>query len=94
MFKRLLNIFKSKTNKMSTPLRTLRDVDIFDTVWIQDKNGIIYEGWIFDKTRKHIIVTASSDAGELKDYRFLLNVPLSSTEISQEQRTLYFNPQW
>ena len=88
MFEKILNWFKPKIIETSAPPKTLRDVDVFDTIWLEDKNGTIYKGWVFDKSRRHIIVTVSD---ELIDYRFILNVPLSSTQISQDHKILYFN---
>lgn len=91
MFNKIRNWFKPEIKKTSAPLKKLRDVDVFDTIWLQDKNGAIYDGWVFDKTRRHIIVTVLIETGELVDFRFLLKAPLSSTEISQDNRILYFN---
>lgn len=91
MFEKIKNIFKCKEPKKSTPLKTLRDVDFFDTIWLQDKNGAIYEGWVYDKSRKHLIVTVLKETGELIDYRFLKHGSLSATQLEQEHRILYFN---
>lgn len=92
MLKKLLNIFKRPTTEISTPLKTLRDVDIFDTVWIKDKSGIVYEGWIYDKTNKHIVITVVTEEGVYKDYRFIINkINKNISEIEQNHNILYFN---
>ena len=92
MFEKIKNIFKYKEPVKSIPLKTLRDVDFFDTVWVKDKSGIVYEGWIYDKTRKHLIVTAITEEGIYKDYRFITNkCNRTVTEIEQNHNVLYFN---
>lgn len=66
--------------------RTLKDLTIGDTVWVKD-NGEIFEGWIYDITRRCIVVVYDS----LKDYRFRIIKPLTLTEIVQGDKTLYCN---
>lgn len=95
MFKKLLNLFRYKEQEKSTPLKTLRDVDFFDTVWVKDKSGIIYEGWIYDKSKKHLIVTVVTEEGQYKDYRFIISkLNKSISEIEQNHNILYFNKLW
>lgn len=91
MLKKIRNWFLPEIIKSSVPLKTLRDADFFDTIWVKDKNENIYEGWIYDKSRKHIIVTVTNENGELIDYRFIKNGSLSTTELKQDNRILYFN---
>lgn len=92
MFEKIKNIFKYKEPVKSTPPKILRDVDFFDTVWVKDKSGITYEGWIYDKTRKHLIVTVITEEGVYKDYRFIINnINRFVTEIEQNHNVLYFN---
>lgn len=91
MLKKLINIFRKQTIETSTPQKTLRDVDIFDSVLIKDKSGIVYEGWVYDKTKKHIIVTVLKEDGQYYDYIFLLNKSGSKTEIEQNHNVLILN---
>lgn len=92
MLKKLLDIFKTKDVKNSIILKELKDADLFDTVWIVDKSGTIYEGWIYDKTRKHIIVTVPVEQGEYQDYRFIISKSNRfDTTIEQNHNILHFN---
>lgn len=68
-------------------LKTLKDLDILDSVWIKEE-GVIFEGWIFDITRRSIIVVYGKD---LRDFRFRLEKPFNRTEIEQDNRILYCN---
>ena len=72
------------------PLKTLKDLDFFDDVWIKDGSSIL-KGWIFDLNKKHIIITIPTDEGEFLDYRFTITKPLNQTELNQYNKTLYFN---
>lgn len=92
MFKKLLNIFKAEPVKKSIPLKTVRDIDFFDTVWIRDKSGIVYQGWVFDKNKKHVIVTVLKEDGKYYDYMFLLGKSGNKTEIEQNHNILFLNP--
>ena len=69
-------------------MKTIQDLEVFDTVWVKEKD-ILYEGWIFDINKKHIIVTVPKD--NYKDYRFVITRPLSQTELNQNGHTLLFN---
>lgn len=92
MFKKILELFKYKEPVKFTSLKTLKDADLFDTVWIVDKSGTIYEGWIYDKTRKHIIVTVPVEQGEYQDYRFIISKSNRfDTTIEQNHNILHFN---
>jgi len=82
---RLLQLQAEKAPEQSQ--RTLKDLDYFDSVWIKD-NGIIYEGWVFDITRRCIVVCYGPD---LLDFRFHLEKPLNCTELIQGDKTLYCN---
>ena len=93
MFKKILAWFKApKIEQKSTPPKTLRDVDFFDTVWLIDKTGIPYEGWIYEKTNKHIVATAIDEYGRYKDFRFIINHnDLQKSFIEQNHVKIYFD---
>lgn len=93
MFKKILNWFKKpKIEQKSTPPKTLRDVDFFDTIWIVDRDEIIYKGWVYDKSKKHVLVTVPTDQGLYKDYRFIItHNDLNKTFIEQNHVKLYFD---
>ena len=67
--------------------RKVKDLDIFDTVWVLD-NGELFDGWIFDVTRRAVIVLYDSG---LKDFRFRTEKLGDQTEINQDNKTLYCN---
>ena len=75
---------KPENNK---PLKTIKDLEIFDDVWIKDDNEI-YKGWIFDITRRNIIVCYGKQP---LDFRFQIPRPLTLTEIKQDNKILYCN---
>lgn len=93
MFKKILNWFKKpKIEQESTPPKTLRDVDFFDTVWIVDRDGVSYEGWIYDKSKKHIVATAVDPAGVYRDFRFVItHNDLQKLYIEQNHIKIYFD---
>ena len=67
--------------------KTLKDLDYLDSVWIKE-DGEVFEGWVFDFTRRCIIVVYGND---LRDFRFRLEKPLDRTEIEQDGKILYCN---
>lgn len=71
------------------PSKTLQDLEIFDTIWIQNSDGEILKGWIFDLNKKHIIVTVYDSDGNNQDYRFSLTRPLTQTQLKQNNLTLF-----
>ena len=95
MFKKILAWLKRpKIEQKSRPLKTLRDLDFFDTVWIIDKRGIPYEGWIYDKTKKHIIATVIDETGYHQDFRFIINYnDLNKSYLEQNHIKIYFDYQ-
>ena len=72
---------------ITKPEKTFKDLQVFDTVWIKE-NGIIYNGWVFEISRRCITVVYGND---LKDYKFQIPRPLSLVEITQDNKTLYCN---
>lgn len=66
---------------------TVKDLSILDTVWIKE-NDILYKGWIFDITRRCIIVVYGQD---LRDFRFRIDKFFNDTIIEQDNRILYCN---
>lgn len=80
----LISIF-SKTPPSSTPpLKTIRNLDITDDVWVKD-GDVLYKGWVFDISRRHITVCY----GENMDYMFRINK--QEDKIEQDNKTLYCN---
>lgn len=87
MFAWLKKIFNSNDSiQKDHPIdKTLNEIDVFDTVWIKDTNDI-YEGWIFEKTKKRLVIVSGS-----KEYIVYYTRPLTQTEIKFNNKILYFN---
>lgn len=71
------------------PLKTIKDLDVFDDVWIKEE-GEIYYGWIYEISRRHITVVYDNAK---RDYMFQIVKPLSNTQIEQDGKILYCNEQ-
>lgn len=84
MIKWLKKLFSYNLN-ISKPLVTIETADVFDTVWIKDKNTIL-QGWIYEKTKKSFRIVAKE-----KEYIFHYKRPLDKTEITFNNKVLYFN---
>ena len=70
--------------------KTLIDLDVLDTVWILD-NDVLYEGWVYDINKKHVIVTALSKDKKYLDFRFTITKPLTQSQLIQNNKTLFLN---
>lgn len=68
-------------------IKTIKDLSILDTVWIKDE-GIMYEGWIFDITRRCIIVVYGPD---LRDFRFRVDKNFDKEVITQNDKSMFCN---
>lgn len=79
---KLFSIFNS--NKQIPPIKTIRTLDLLDTVWVKD-GDILYKGWVFDISRRHITVVY----GNCFDYKFRINKQTDT--IEQGEKTLYCN---
>lgn len=95
MFKKILSWFKKpKIEQKSRPPKTLRDLDFFDSVWLIDKTGVTYEGWIYEKTKKHIVATAVDENGYYKDFRFITTPnDIKKSFLEQNHVKIYFDYQ-
>lgn len=69
------------------PLKTIKDLDVFDDVWIKDDEEIYY-GWIYEISRRHITVVYDNAK---KDYKFQIVKPLNNTQLEQDSKILYCN---
>ena len=78
---------QQKSESIKPKLKTLKDLDYLDSVWIKEDDEV-FEGWVFDFTRRCIIVVYGND---LRDFRFRLEKPLDRTEIEQDGKILYCN---
>lgn len=76
--------------KVEKPKKTLAELDFIDTVWVKDKDNL-YEGWVFDITKKHIIIVVSLSNGDSLEYRFNKTRPLTQTELVQNDKILFLN---
>ena len=87
MWKLLEKFFLIPTDESKSERKTIKDLDLLDSVWVKD-DDIIYSGWIFDITRRSIIVCYGND---LRDYRFRTNKLGNEELIEQDNKTLYCN---
>ena len=69
------------------PLKIIKDLDVFDDVWIKDEDEIYY-GWIFEITRRHITVVYDNAK---RDYKFYIEKQSKQTQIEQDNKILYCN---
>ena len=83
---RLVNKYKESVTE-PIPEKRIKDLDFFDDVWIKDNNDI-YEGWVFDITRRHVIVVYDNAK---KDFKFRIEKQTKQTEIKQDDKILYCN---
>lgn len=85
----LAKFIKSLTKNTETqakPIKkTIKDLDYLDTIWVKE-DDIIFEGWVFDFTRRSIIVVYGED---LRDFKFRLEKSQDSTKIEQNGKILY-----
>ena len=79
-------IVSTETQKKLT---TIKDLQIFDDIWVKDENDI-FKGWIWDISRRCITVVYGED---LRDFKFQIPRPMNVTEITQGNKTLYCNKQ-
>lgn len=79
--------FLIKNQEQKQNPKIIENLKILDTVWIKD-DGILYEGWIFDITRRCIIVVYAPD---LRDFRFRIDKQFDKTEVEQDNKILYCN---
>jgi len=84
---KLIQKLQQKSEPIKPKLKTLKDLDYLDSVWIKEDDEI-FEGWVFDFTRRCIIVVYGHD---LRDFRFRMEKPFNRTEIQQNDKTLYCN---
>lgn len=85
MLKWIKKIFNVEFELPKKSTKTITDLDIFDTVWVEYNNNI-YEGWIFDKTKKRIIVVANN-----QEFIFYYNRPYDQTTIVNNNKILHLN---
>jgi len=84
---RLRDLFKSNSIKEDATLKTVKDLQLLDDVWIKEDEEI-YTGWIWDISRRCITVVYGED---LRDFRFQIPRPMNATTIIQDNKILYCN---
>lgn len=80
-------LFSLKQETEEAKLKTIKNLDYLDTVWVKD-NDTIFEGWVFDITRRGIIIVYGPDS---RDFRFIVEKQYNNSEITQGNKTLYCN---
>lgn len=84
---RLKDLFKSNPIKEEINLKTIKDLQEFDDVWIKEDDEL-FMGWIYDISRRCITVVYGPD---LRDFKFQIPKPLTLTQIEQGNKILYCN---
>ena len=83
----LFRIVNKNKEEKKISLKTVKDLEVFDSIWIKE-DGEIYSGWIFDISRRHITVVYNLAQ---KDYMFQIPRPLTVDKIEQDNKILYCN---
>ena len=91
MWKKIKAIFSAKPQSASKPLKTIKELDLLDDVWVKDKDGIIYKGWVFHINKHHLIVLVPLENKINLEFRFDITRPLTQTQIVQGNRILFLN---
>lgn len=76
-----------KYEEQEKPLKIVKDLDVFDDVWIKEGNDIYY-GWVYEITRRHVTVVYDNAK---RDYKFYIEKQSKQTQIEQDNKTLYCN---
>lgn len=89
MFKFIKKLFKLNETKSLKKEKTVKDLQIFDDIWVKEDNEI-FKGWIWDISRRCITVVYGEG---LRDFKFQIPRPMNVTEIVQGDKVLYCNEQ-
>lgn len=84
---RFIQKLNQKSEDIKLKNKTFKELDYLDSVWIRE-DGVLYEGWVFDITRRCIIVVYGHD---LKDFKFRIDKTMNDTKLEQDSRILYCN---
>ena len=84
---KLIAKFMKKPEQKPVKLKTVKDLQIMDDVWIKEAEEI-YDGWIWDISRRCITVIYGEDS---RDFRFQIPRPMNVIVIGQDGKTLYCN---
>ena len=87
LIKFIQKLFLVPETKTKKSLKKIKNLDFLDTIWVKEED-VIFEGWVFDITRRCIIVVYGKD---LRDFRFRTEKFLDKTEIIQDDKILYCN---
>ncbi len=80
---KLISIFNPIHSIPPSTKKTIRQLDLLDDVWVKD-GDILYKGWVFDKTRRHITVCYD-------DFDYKFRITGQEYVVEQENKTLYCN---
>lgn len=84
----LIKLFNRANVEPKTPY-TAKDCDILDTVWIED-NGTLYSGFIWEKTRRRLLVSYYKENEGFVDVSFVTTGLSNETKIEKNNLILYF----
>lgn len=87
MFEFIKNLFKPTQPNNGKQIKTIKDLQEFDDVWIKEDDEL-FMGWVYDISRRCITVVYGPD---LRDFKFQIPRPLTLTQIEQGNKVLYCN---
>jgi len=76
-----------KYEEQEKPLKIVKDLDVFDDVWVKEGNDIYY-GWVYEITRRHVTVVYDNAK---RDYKFYIEKQSKQSQIEQDNKILYCN---
>ena len=76
-----------KYEEQEKPLKIVKDLDVYDDVWIKEGNDVYY-GWIYEITRRHVTVVYDNAK---RDYKFYIEKQSKQSQIEQDNKILYCN---
>lgn len=76
-----------KYEEQEKPLKIVKDLDVFDDVWVKEGNDVYY-GWIYEITRRHVTVVYDNAK---RDYKFYIEKQSKQSQIEQDNKILYCN---
>lgn len=76
-----------KYEEQEKPLKIVKDLDVFDDVWVKEGNDVYY-GWVYEITRRHVTVVYDNAK---RDYKFYIEKQSKQSQIEQDNKILYCN---
>lgn len=91
LIQKVFNFLFPPAIEKENKLKTFKDLDILDTVWILNFDKTLMEGIVWEINKKHIIITIQTESGKFIDVMFSGRRPLSQTKLTQNHKILFLN---